>query len=474
MMPRKRSGCIVAGWALALGGCVHVAPVPVDLAARATARGAVSLDPAAVASEAGRLAPGVDTAAAGLDRLELFAALLIYDPRIAEARAAIETAWREQRAAAQLRPMTLTLTGEYANDPATSSPWLLGGAIEVPLDRGARRSVPIDRARLAVLAARYAYAETVWSERTAQRRALIDYFAAAARIPLLTELLALRDRQLAALERRRAEGETAGITVYPFQAQRAQSARMLEEARATQARARIAIAGTLGLPAAALDRIGLLWPDFAAPSEARPNIGAADRVRAAAGRADVLRLLTAYDQSEADLRLALAGQYPGIAIAPGYTWERGLVKLPLSVALTLPPLDLNRSAIALAVARRQQAGAAIETALAGADNAIEAALAERRASAASYERQRRAELPPALSGGARADAQLREGAIDRANWAAAKITALEARLAAVDALVRIRQADAALEEAMRRPLEGPELAIAPERLRNPEKLGDLR
>lgn len=466
-MIRTTAGCIVAGGALSLGACVHVAPEPVDLAARATARRAAALDPAAVASEAARIAPGASTAGPGLDRLELFAALLLYDPRIAEARAAIETARREARAAAHATIATLTLTGEYANDPATSSPWLLGGAVELPLELGGRRSARLDRAGLAVLAARYAYAETVWSERTAQRRALIDAFAAAARIPLLTQLLALRDRQLAALERRRAEGETAGITVYPFQAQRAQSARMLEEARAAQAQARIAIAGTIGLPATALDRLALLWPDFGAPAGAGLAIHAAERVRAAAARADVLRALVAYDQAEADLRFELAKQYPAIAIAPGYTWERGLVKLPLSVALTLPPFDLNRSAIAAAVARRDQAGAGIETALAAADNAIETALAERRAAVTSYARLRRAELPPTQAGADRADAQLRQGAIDRANWAAAKITALEARLAAVDALVRVRQADAALEEAMRRPLEGPELAISPGQLGEP-------
>jgi CRISPR system Cascade subunit CasA len=183
-----------------------------------------------------------------------------------------------------------------------------------------------------------------------------------------------------------------------------------------------------------------------------------------AGRADVLKAVVTYDQAEADLRGEVARQAPSISLGPGYTWERGLVKLPFALNLGLPSFDLNHAAIAAAEARRAQAGAAIESALANAQGAIEQALAERNAAWAALDRIRRTELPQTQAVAARADGQLAAGSIGRIDWTAAKIAAQEARLAQVDALARVVAADAALEEAMRKPLEGPETMIDPARL----------
>jgi CRISPR system Cascade subunit CasA len=98
------------------------------------------------------LAPGAQ--AGRIDRLTLFAALLASDPRVAEARAALETARRDARSARKVGSPTLTLSSEYANDPSTSSPWLLGGGVDLPLDIGGRRGARLARADLGVIAAR--------------------------------------------------------------------------------------------------------------------------------------------------------------------------------------------------------------------------------------------------------------------------------------------------------------------------------
>ena len=47
----------------------------------------------------------------------------------------------------------------------------------------------------------------------------------------------------------------------------------------------------------------------------------------------------------ANLRGELARQYPAVSLGPGYTWERGLVKLPFAINLAVPSFDLNRAAI---------------------------------------------------------------------------------------------------------------------------------
>ena len=212
----------------------------------------------------------------------------------------------------------------------------------------------------------------------------------------------------------------------------------------------------LGLPVAALDGVSLDWPEYADPAGLN---GPVDDTGAVAARSDILRTLVAYDQAEADLRGEVARQYPALTIGSGYTWERGLVKLPFSLGLALPSWDLNHAAIAAAEVRRQQAGAAIESAIAGARNAIEVARAEHRAALAGLILIRSAELPQSRLVAERADHQLDLGAIGRADWAASQIAAAEAARAEVDALLRVHTAQAALEDALRRPLSGPETTI---------------
>lgn len=444
---------------LMLGGCVHVAPAPIDLAARASARSSARIDLAAVRQRVALIAPGGTASPIELDRLGLFAALLEYDPKVAEARSAVLVAQREAAAARKVASPTLTLTSEYARDPSASSPWALGGAVDLPLDFGGRREARLTQADLAVLAARYALADTIWTERMALIRALIEVKAGERQAKVASAALALRDRQLAVLEDRARRGEIAPLDLAPYRAQRAQTARTLDDARARSATGRATLAGVLGLPAAALDGAALAWPDFAAPP-APPALDPAERAASAAARSDVLQALVAYDTAEAALRGELAKQYPSISLGPGYTWERGLVKLPFALSLALPSWDLNRAGIRAAEAQRAKAGASIETTIAAAEAAIETAASELAAAETALARIRGTELPQGDLAAARADRQLALGAISRADWSAAKITAAEARLAEGDALVRVRTAQAALEEALRRPIEGPELQIS--------------
>jgi CRISPR system Cascade subunit CasA len=202
----------------------------------------------------------------------------------------------------------------------------------------------------------------------------------------------------------------------------------------------------------------LLWDGFDAPAP-QPIADAAKRLAALTGRADVLKATTLYDQAEASLRGEIARQYPAISIGPGYTWERGLVKIPINLALVLPPLDGNRGAIAAAEARRAEAGANVEASVAAAAAAIDLALADTRQARAQLAQVRSGELPAAQRLALQADHELAAGAIDRGEWAAAQAGAGLARLTELDALAVVHAADAELETALRRPVEGPELAI---------------
>jgi CRISPR system Cascade subunit CasA len=238
-------------------------------------------------------------------------------------------------------------------------------------------------------------------------------------------------------------------------------ARRLTDALARLMAARIALADALGVAINSLENVPLTWTGFDAPVAANAVQVEQTRQAALLARADILRASAAYDQSEAALRGEVARQWPELHIGPGYTWERGLVKLPFSIGLVLPPLDFNHNAVEAAEARRSEAGLHLEAIIASAQGSIDAALAEQSAAGASLTRVRGADLLGARNAADQADEEIAGGAIDRIDWCAAQVSFRLAQLAEIDALRRVHAADAALEDALRRPLEGPELAIAP-------------
>ncbi len=405
------------------------------------------------------IAPGASQSSRA-DRLFLFAATLAYNPDVEASRAAVASAVAGVQAARIASAANLTLTAEYAQDASASSPWLLGAVLDLPLDRGVRRNARTVVANLAVDTARYDQAEVIWTARMAIRKALADRLIAARRADAFQRVVDLRIRQQTVLERRVVAGEASRAELDRARADGADAVRGQADARVQARDAELRLAAAVGLPADALSGLTPEWPEFDTPV-GDPGVGVdpALLTQALLSRADVLKAIVAYDQAEADLRLEVAKQYPALTISPGYTWERGLVKLPVSLGLALPPWDMNRSAIALVQARRTEAGLKLEAILASADATLQAASAESRASRLALEQVRTVEMPTAQALADQADRELRAGAIDRAEWAAAQAGAAQTRLVELDALARVHAADAALEDAVRRPLEGPETQI---------------
>lgn len=440
--------------------CVSYHPKPLGPEAVVAARAARTLDPAQVTARVAEFAPAREETVLRWDRLTLFAAGTLYNPDVIAARAALNAAEANARAARAGPNTTLTLTTEYARDPAASSPWLFGGAIDIPLDTGGRRQSRRTVADLTVLSARYDVAEAVWTGRIAMRRAVADRLIAERQIIALTALTQVRDRQFAAMARRVAAGEASRAELERVRADGADAARRLGDSEGRHRAASGALAAAIGVSEQALTGIVPEWGGFDGPAR---NLAekVSDDVRLAAilSRADVLKAVVAYDQAEAELRGEVAKQFPAISISPGYTWERGLVKLPFSLGLVLPPLDLNRRAIAAAEAKRTEAGRRLEAVVAGAQSAIGAALVETRAARVSLQRVRSVERVAADRLAAQADRELKAGAIDRTEWAAAQAGARQAVTSEIDVLARVHAADAALEDALRRPLEGPETAV---------------
>jgi outer membrane protein TolC len=451
---------VAAGGLVLVGGCAAYGPAPATPAASLVRRDEAVIDREAVRARVLALAPDATRPASGWDRLDYLVAATLTNPAIAAQRAALETAAARARAAhAPPSGPTLTLTGEYARDAAASSPWLIGGAVDIPLDQGGRRAARLALADLATLGARYDLAETVWQTRQTVRGALVSTLIARRQRTLLGQLADLRARQVAAMERRLAASEIARTEAERIRSEGANVARRQRDAEGAAQQADQSLAAAIGVRAEALAGIDPVWPDFDAPPDPAAAANAEARRQAILSRADVLHALADYQSAEATLRGELARQYPQISVSPGYTWERGLVKLPISLGLVLPPLDDNRRAIAAAVAARSEAGRRLDLAVSAAAAAVDGAIAEARAARLALAEVRTRERPLAERLAATAARALAAGTIDRTDWASAQAGAVEAALAELDALSRVHAADAALENALRRPVAGPELAI---------------
>lgn len=458
-MPRRISALLFA--ATALSGCAsyHAAPLrSADIIESYTHR---DFDPDVTRVELARLAPSATWDGRSWDRLTLLAAALAASPAVAEARAHAVSAAASARAARAGPSMTLTLTGEYARTASESSPWLYGVTSDIPVDIGPRRDARVEAVAFAAIAAGYDYADAVWSARMAIRRALAERFLTAREVAIGEELGRLRARQLAALQNRFEAGEATRLDVERARSEAAADERRLSDAQSRQIAARAGLAQALGVTSNVLADASFVWDEFdaAAPGVADDAV-ASMKDAALLERADVLRATAAYDQADAELRAAVAQQFPEIHIGPGYTWERGLVKLPFSLGLVLPPLDFAHSGVRAAEAHRSEAGAHLEAVVSNAVLSVETALSERAAAYAALGRVRGVDLQAARHAAEQSDQELADGAIDRVDWAAAQAGWLSAQLAEVDALRRVHAANAALEDALRRPLEGPELSIS--------------
>lgn len=455
VLTRQITGVLLV---LGLAGCVSYAPAPRPLGEIADRFAARSASWTAAAQTCQRLAPSAPCYPARPDRLLLFAMLVENNPDVAAARAHLHSVEAAAVAARAPTGPTLTLSTEYAKASSDPSPWLFGAALDIPLDTGGRRTARIASADLAVNAARYDLVEATWTARMGLVRALDEVSTATAQLKLATQLVTLQERRMQAMDRRVTSGEASRAELERVRSDLADARRREAAASAMRDAGTTQVARALGLPAANLPA-GLLEGGAFAAEVPVSLPTAQQRSEALLARADLLKAIVAYDQAEAELRGEVGKQYPAISVGPGFTWERGLVKLPFNVGLVLPPLDLNRRNIRAAEARRSEAGTALEAAYASAEGSVDAAYADIIAAQRALADVRKLDLPIAQRLAVQADREIAAGAIDRTDWAAAQAGLLIARLAEVDAITRVLVANAALEDALRRPLSGPETWI---------------
>jgi outer membrane protein TolC len=328
-------------------------------------------------------------------------------------------------------------------------PWTLTYGLTFPLELGGKRRLRIRQAELQVQDAQLAVADTAWRLRTGVRGALVDWRQAREAAALADRsavlwagLLALQDRRLAlggiAAPERAATAQ---------EAQRAVATRLAAQAALRRAEAALALAGGVPQPALA-PRLAVEPPPDLAP-EAAPPPPAAD---ALIHRLDVRRVLLAWDRNETALDQEVAQRVPNLQVGPGYSFDQGVKKWTLGLALDLPLFDRRQGPIAEAVARRDVIKAQlrqVEAQALAAAGLAEARLAAAQAALAAQDRAL-ADSESRLAAARRAFAL---GGLDRGALAAAELEALQARGLAVDAWAEAARARLAVEDAFQRPLD---------------------
>ena len=413
-----------------LSACAAATLRPVDVSVYPRQHDAVRLD--------------VPPPQGGWSGADLLAFAVIHNPQVAEAKARRDAAVASGAAARVAQPITLTLTGEYASERPR---WGYGAGLDVPLDGGVRRKARVTDADLKVLQANADYSEAVWSLRSQIEHARIMILSADAEASAWDQVAALRRQRLERFNQRVAAGEDPRPDALIAQSDLATAQARAVEARTRRDVGRLDLAKGLGAPGTAVRDL-VLAPLM---TSALPDI-AFPRLEAATRRAEILRAIADYDLAENALRLEVARRYPEVRLGPGYMYDHGVTKLPFSLALVLPPLDLNRSAIAAAEAARVVAGRTLEVrqaqVLADVDKALSAVAAAR----AVAVRIRAQDIAMADAGAAVVARAVKLGAQDRGDDLLARALAAEAHITLLRAQEAIALASADLEDALRRPL----------------------
>lgn len=379
----------------------------------------------------------------GAATTDLLALALQRSPDVAAARARLASALAARKASKAYPAITLNLMSEYSREADPQRPWLWGAAADLPLDYGARRDARVTTSDVDVAKARADLAEAVWRARQGLRSAQVHLADARAVAIAAKDLLNQRLALETALQQRVAAGEEArdGLDTARQASLLAQTT--LTQAKGDQQAALVELAHALDTDAASVADL---------PVATSPHVSDNDDAMLYA-RPDILTAVADYDLSESQLRLAVAEQYPGVTVSPGYTWERGVVKLPLNLSLSLPPMDGNRAHIEAAQSARLAAGKALEALVKSDLAAVAQARAQWRSAAALLQQIETHDAPLAAQMAARAAAAQRQGESDRISLMQAKIAERETHLALAQAQASADQARLALEDARHIPFD---------------------
>jgi len=481
-LPLPSFRIVVAGLAAAavVAGCVHYSPRPLSSGQLATTFSARRLDGRELRAfiDARLPARAGQWPRKSWDRADLVLATLYFNDQVAEGRAAVQLAAASRRTARQRPNPTVALLAEYANEGEQLTRyasehggvplWLWGLTPDIPLDVGTRRTARIAAADLSAQQAQYDFMEIVWRQRAALRRGLADVLMTEREITLLEGVHTDRQAQLDMARSRLEAGAASHGDLDRLVADAVSDEQRLHDARRRVSAARSALATTIGVPVAALASVALSWDGIDEPRDVDEALITRWREEALLARADVHSAVLSYSISEEELRLETAKQYPMVHIGPAYTWDHGIHRIQFNLSMELPVLNQNQGPIAEAEARREQAGARLEAVIAQAYQETDEAVRQWRVALERIADARGAVYESAQHIYAETERGFEAGNNDRTELVAAHVARSLTELQILDAARTAQEALAVLEDALRRPLEGPEIDVVAAVMAPPE------
>lgn len=436
-----------------LAACAHFQPQPLSAGASIAGFESRSLDSPGLRAflASNHVAAPARGSAWSLKVLTLTA--FYYQPSLAEARGKLLAAQAAEVTAGERPNPSISITPGYdAGVPGAIHPWIVPLSFDWPIETAGKRGYRIAEARHLAAASRWDLAGTVWRVRSRLRAALLELYAARQAESLFEQEESARQKVFGLLADQLKAGNVASYDVAQARIalDRATLARQAAAGRSTQAR--IALAGALGVPLAALDgaRFSFAELQIFPRGLARPQV----RQRALLDRADVRAALERYAASQSALQLQIARQWPDIRLGPGFEWNPQLVddrQWELGLSLPLPVLNRNQGPIAEARARRALAAAHFLTVQTDAVTQIDSSLAAydsartQLATADSLLRNLQHQLTSV-------NAQVAVGELQPLDLANARVVYDSGAEDRLEALVRAQQALGRLEDAMQSPL----------------------
>lgn len=379
-------------------------------------------------------------------------AALYFNPQMNTARAEAALASAELDSAAQRLPLGLQIAAQHhSREVDADGPWSLGLALELPMAGSGRRAARVERASALAESAQLAVAAAAWNVRAGVRDALVGQREASLRIDALSRRLDAQ-REMAALVRSRVEAGM--LSAHELARERAAESALevqLDTERAREQAERAQLAAAIGLPLGTVARMTIAGNAL----DMAGDPPAADRARELAlkNRLDLQRKLLEFGAADAEVRLAVASQYPEVSLSPGFWWDQGDRIWSLATALTFPPGAWSVAGVREAEARRELAALRFEAlqldAIARAEKAVAAmdAIADRALSAARLSSLADQQF-------ARIQRLFDAGAAGRLELVAARLSAAAALEARLESDIARLHAIARLEDAIEQPLLG--------------------